>query len=149
MRASIWNFGVCIVLSHCYQYHGDKKLKYGLLSTCCICLQRIVLCYCPAMCFLPLPRLFRDIEEVGAKNILQTISSHCSSISCSILFWSILFLSKSQQRGIPGRLFDKCSHLFIRMSYNYLHITSVCFICIICLCWNMKTLFQTRTYIRS
>ena len=28
-------------------------------------------------------------------------------------FWSILFLNKSQRRGIPQRLLDRCSHLFI------------------------------------
>ena len=30
-----------------------------------------------------------------------------------IFFWSILFLNKSQRRGIPQRLPDKCSNLFI------------------------------------
>ena len=31
-------------------------------------------------------------------------------------FWSILLLTKSQQREIPYRLLDKCSHLFICIS---------------------------------
>ena len=37
-------------------------------------------------------------------------------------FWSILFLNKSQQRGIPQRLLDKCSHLFI---YNLLKFIKI------------------------
>ena len=27
-------------------------------------------------------------------------------------FWSVLFLNKSQQRGIPQKLLGKCNHLF-------------------------------------
>ena len=34
----------------------------------------------------------------------------------SLLSWSILFLNKTQRRGIPQRLFDKCGHLFIGIS---------------------------------
>ena len=64
-----------------------------------------------------LPQLFRNMEEFRAKKIIYRSSdSQCNSVLCCYerkFFWSILFLYKSQQRGIPQRLLDKCSHLFI------------------------------------
>ena len=64
-----------------------------------------------------LTQLFRNMEEFRAKKIIYRSSdSQCNSVLCCYerkFFWSILFLYKSQQRGIPQRLLDKCSHLFI------------------------------------
>ena len=45
----------------------------------------------------PSVELFRNIGEFGAKNISQTIEQ----LHTIQLFWSILFLDKSQRRGIP------------------------------------------------
>ena len=64
-----------------------------------------------------LPQLFRNMEEFRAKKIIYRSSdSQCNSVLCCYerkFFWSILLLYKWQQRGIPQRLLDKCSHLFI------------------------------------
>ena len=64
-----------------------------------------------------LPQLFRNMEEFRAKKIIYRSSdSQCNSVLCCYerkFFWTILLLYKWQQRGIPQRLLDKCSHLFI------------------------------------
>ena len=38
-------------------------------------------------------------------------------------FWSVLFLNKSQQRGIPQKLLGKCNHLFICISLKQTSIS--------------------------
>ena len=60
---------------------------------------------------------FLDILAISAQRIDSNwISKIVYSVSCchkNNFFWSLLFLNKSQRRGIPKRLVDKCSHSFI------------------------------------
>ena len=60
---------------------------------------------------------FPEYRWIPSKKIIYRSSdSQCNSVLCCYerkFFWSILFLYKWQQRGIPQRLLDKCSHLFI------------------------------------
>ena len=60
---------------------------------------------------------FPEYRWIPSKKIIYRSSdSQCNSVLCCYerkFFWSILLLYKWQQRGIPQRLLDKCSHLFI------------------------------------
>ena len=58
---------------------------------------------------------FRNIEEFGAKNILQTIKQ-LMQFGCCLkgrFLRSILFLNKWQLSWISQKPVDKCNHLFI------------------------------------
>ena len=69
------------------------------------------------------PPLFRNNGEFGAKKYFADLWA-ASAIQLFVaikgkVFWSILFLRKSQQRGIPQRLLDKCNHLSICTSLKW------------------------------
>ena len=88
----------------------------------CVCMKRITLCSCLCSASSPSPSRFSasligNIGEFGAKNYF---TDHWTANTIQLflpietkLFWFILFQNKSQQRVIPYRLLDKCSHLFI------------------------------------
>ena len=85
----------------------------------CVCVKRITLWNC--LCSSPFSHfsanLIPNIKEFGAK---KDFTDHQTAITIPFFisikrkfFGSILFLNKSQRRGIPQRLLDKYSHLFI------------------------------------
>ena len=70
-----------------------------------------------ALFFQPFLKHFRNIEEFGAKNILQTIKQ-LMQFGCCLkgrFLRSILFLNKWQLSWISQKPVDKCNHLFISM----------------------------------
>ena len=121
-RASFWNFDVCVVLPIWQQIHGDKKLKCRLLSNHLLRLfTKHNALQLSSHFFLPSQRLLQNIGQFGAKHILRTIIIQYKSVSCCHqrnFFWPIPFLGKSQESGIPARQVDKCSHLFICISFK-------------------------------
>ena len=93
-------------------------------STYCVCVKRITLCNCLCSSSSPSSRfsasLIRNIEKFGANNYFtdhRTANTIQLFVSIKMKFFgSILFQKKLQQKGIPQRLLDKYSHLFICIS---------------------------------
>ena len=93
-------------------------------NTNCVCVKRITLCSCLCSSSSPSSRfsanLIRNIREFGAK-IYFTDHRTANTIQLFVpikrkFIGSILFQNKLQQKGIPQRLLDKYSHLFIFIS---------------------------------
>ena len=69
----------------------------------CVCLKSIALCNCRS-CYYSSTAIVRNIRELEAKHILQCTEQLRHVIRCYYkrkIFWSILFLNKSQERRIP------------------------------------------------
>ena len=81
----------------------------------CVCLKSKTLCITGFLHLLH--DFYRVSGESEQKIILMTIEQ-LTKFCCykRRFFWSILFLNKSQRRGIFQCLLDKCDHLFICMS---------------------------------
>ena len=88
----------------------------------CFCVKCVTLCNC--LCSSPFSRfsasLIQNIVEFGAKKYFidhQTTNTIPLFVPIKRkLFRLILFQNKSQQRGIPQWLLDKCSHLSMFIS---------------------------------
>ena len=123
-------FSIKIFFSKCDQICRKLRiwshlLKISLMENfifcAVVCLKSIRLCNClsQASSFASLP-FFPEYRWISSKKIFHrpTNNEH-SSVICHYkrtFFWSILFLSKSQQRGTPQRLLDKCNSLLIWIS---------------------------------
>ena len=94
---------------------GNKKVTRT--QTCCVCLKSKKLRnlsssflhhFSGIMGNSEQKKYFADHWTANATQLFVAIEGH--------FFWSVLFLNNSQRRGIPHRLLDKCSNLFIYTS---------------------------------
>ena len=108
-----------LVFEKCKYFRTDALFQTGINGKT-VYLKSITLCKWLVICFLFLSRLFRNIEEFAAKKYFTDYrTANTIQLVVAIkghFFWSILFLNKSQRRGISQKLVENCSHLFICIS---------------------------------
>ena len=126
----IWHLRlVWILLLSAFSCHIIRKLRIwsylpkislmeNFIFCAVVCLKSITLAITfLSLLLLLLCQFFRNIGEFAAKKKFhRPINNEHNQVICHYkrrFLWSILFLSKSQQRVIPQRLIDKCSSLLI------------------------------------
>ena len=95
-----------------------KILQYSQENTSawisfCVCVKRVTLCNYPFFFFSFFSFFASLIHNIGDFGAKKYFTHHRTANSIQLVFGSILFQIKLQWKGVPQRLFDKYSRLFI------------------------------------